>query len=89
MVQDINYGALSGLSSAGTCIIYCAPPEINVVMAKALFDCLSVNLTSQSMLRHNQQCDSCTINGAFQQQMAPNRTDVKFNKFLLIVVCFP
>ena len=86
-MQDINYGALS---SAGMCIINCAPPEINViVMAKALFDFSSVNVTSQSMLRHNRQRDSCTINGAFQQQMAPNRTDVKFNKFLLIVVCFP
>ena len=83
-MQDINYGALS---SAGMCIINCAPPEINVVvMAKALFDC---NLTSQSMLHHNQQRDSCKINGAFQQQMAPNRTDIKFNKFFLIVVCFP
>ena len=42
-MQDINYGALS---SAGMCIIKCAPPEINVVvMAKALFDCSSVNLT--------------------------------------------
>ena len=41
-MQDINYGALS---SAGMCIIKCAPPEINVVvMAKALFDCSSVNL---------------------------------------------
>ena len=51
--EDINYGALS---STGTCIINCAPPEINViVMAKALFDCLSncqpditINAASQS-----------------------------------------
>ena len=60
-----------------------------VVMAKALFNCSSnVNHRSQSTLRHNQQCDSCTIDSEFQQQTAPRRIYIKFNKCLFIVVCF-
>ena len=72
------------------CITNCTPQKINVViMAKAKIVRHTVNLTSQSALHHNQQRDSCAIDGVFQKKTAPNRIDVKFNKWLLIVVCFP
>ena len=51
--------------SAGTCIINYAVSEINVVMAKVLFDC------------HNQYRDTCTIKSEFQQETAPERNYVK------------
>ena len=71
--------------SAGLCTMNYTPPQINmVIMTKALFDCPSqcqphIIISDAS----NRQCDTCTIDSAFQQQTTLDKIDVKFNKWLL------